>query len=42
MFGLDVFRMMIGAAVMRVTVNGLVVDAAHLPGCQVAGVTLAL
>src|SRR6266849_6555609 len=42
MFGLDVFRMMVGAAEMRVTVNGLVVDAAHLLGCQVAGVTLAL
>ena len=42
MFGLDAFRMMIGAAEMRVTMNGLVVDAAHLPGCQVAEVTSAL
>jgi hypothetical protein len=42
MFGLDVSRLMIGAAEMRVTVNGLVVDAAHLPHCQVAEVTSAL
>jgi hypothetical protein len=42
MFGLDVFRLMMGAAEMRVTVNGLVVDAAHLPRCQVAQVTSAL
>jgi hypothetical protein len=42
MFGLDAFRLMVGAAEMRVTVNGLVVDAAHLPRCQIAQVTSAL
>lgn len=42
MLGLDVFRLMMGAAEMWVTVNGLVVDAAHLPRCQVAGVISAL
>lgn len=42
MFGLDVFRLMMGAAEMWVTVNGLVVDPAHLLGCQVAEVTSAL
>lgn len=42
MFGLDVFRLMMGAAEMRVMVNRLVVDAAHLPRCQVAEVILAL
>ena len=42
MFGLDVFRLMIGAAETRGTLNDLVVDAAHLPRCQVAGVTSAL
>jgi hypothetical protein len=39
MFGQDVFRLMMGPAEM---LNGLVVDAAHLPRCQVAGVTSAL
>ena len=38
MFGLDVFRLMMGAAEMRVTVNGLAVDVARLPHCQVAEV----
>jgi hypothetical protein len=42
MFGLDVFRLMVGAAEMWVMVNGLVVDPAHLPRCQVAEVTSAL
>lgn len=42
MFGLDVFRLMMGAAEMQVTVNRLDVDAAHLPRCQVAEVTSAL
>lgn len=41
-FGLDVFRLMMGAAEMRVTGNGHVVDTAHLPHCQVAEVTSAL
>jgi hypothetical protein len=42
MFGLDVFRLMMGGAEMWVTVNGLVVDPAHPPRCQVVEVTLAL
>jgi hypothetical protein len=33
---------MIGAAEMRATVKCLVVDVAHLPRCQVAGVTSVL
>ncbi len=40
--GLDVLRLMMGAVEMRVTVNGLVVNASHLPHCQVAQATLAL
>jgi len=42
LFGLDVFRLMMGSAETRVTVSRLVVDAAHLPGCQVAEGTSAL
>ena len=42
MFGLDGFRLMMGAAGMQVMVYGPVVDTAHLPRCQVAEVTSAL
>ena len=42
MFGLDVFRLMMGAAEMRVTMNDPVVNTAHLPRCQIAEVTSAL
>lgn len=42
MLGLDVFRLMTGAAGTRVIVRGPVVGAALPPHCQVAGVTSAL
>ena len=37
MLSLDVFQLMRGLVETRVTVNDLVVDAAHLPRCRLQG-----